>query len=140
MEDTKSAPENLRKSLQYDLFGRTMTYRFAMTGFLGALGFTDRAACSPDLGVVKGLLLRYFRWCATEKDIFNSDGTLNLGHSPTNMYLTENYNSSSSPYWCYLSFVSLALPESHPSGQLPKSPIPVLPFWRLQPWSILSTL
>ena len=30
--------------------------------------------------------------------MFNNDGTLNLGYSYANMYLTENYNSPGSPY------------------------------------------
>ncbi|KAK5806174.1 hypothetical protein VI817_000432 [Penicillium citrinum] len=96
-------------------FGRSLTYRFAMVGFWGALGFADVELPAPlTWGVVKGLLLRNFRWWATQKDIFNNDGTLNLGYSYANMYLTENYNSPGSPYWCCLSFIPLALPDTHP--------------------------
>ncbi|KAJ5599254.1 hypothetical protein N7450_000321 [Penicillium hetheringtonii] len=40
---------------------------------------------------------------------FNPDG-----YSYANMYLTENYNSPGSPYWCCLSFIPLALPDTHP--------------------------
>ncbi|KAL4750764.1 hypothetical protein BDW72DRAFT_108663 [Aspergillus terricola var. indicus] len=96
-------------------FGRSMTYRFAMVGFWGALAFADVTPPAPlTWGMVKGLLLRHFRWWATQEDIFNNDGTLNLGYSYANMYLTENYNSPGSPYWCCLSFVPLVLPDTHP--------------------------
>ncbi|KAK1138751.1 hypothetical protein N8T08_002016 [Aspergillus melleus] len=106
-------------------FGRSMTYRFAMAGFWGALGFADVELPAPlTWGVVKGLLLRHFRWWATQRDIFNSDGTLNLGYSYANMYLTENYNSPGSPYWCCLSFVPLVLPESHPFWTAQEEPYP----------------
>ncbi|GES60678.1 uncharacterized conserved protein UCP014753 [Aspergillus terreus] len=96
-------------------FGRSMTYRFAMVGFWGALAFADVEPPAPlTWGMVKGLVLRHFRWWSTQRDMFNNDGTLNLGYSYANMYLTENYNSPGSPYWCCLSFVPLALPDSHP--------------------------
>lgn len=106
-------------------FGRSLTYRFAMVGFWGALGFADVELPAPlTWGVVKGLLLRNFRWWATQEDIFNNDGTLNLGYSYANMYLTENYNSPGSPYWCCLSFIPLALPESHPFWASEEEPCP----------------
>ncbi|KAI9923670.1 hypothetical protein ASPWEDRAFT_50160 [Aspergillus wentii DTO 134E9] len=106
-------------------FGRSMTYRFAMVGFWGALAFADVELAAPlTWGVIKGLLLRHFRWWATQEDIFNSDGTLNLGYSYANMYLTENYNSPGSPYWCCLSFIPLLLPESHPFWATKEEPYP----------------
>lgn len=102
-----------------------MTYRFAMVGFWGALAFADVELPAPlTWGVVKGLLMRHLRWWTTQEDMFNTDGTLNLGFSYANMYLTENYNSPGSPYWCCLSFVPLALPESHPFWTAPEEPYP----------------
>ncbi|KAJ5084394.1 hypothetical protein NUU61_008973 [Penicillium alfredii] len=96
-----------------------------MVAFWGALGFADVELPAPlTWGVVKGILLRHFRWWATQADIFNSDGTLNLGYSYANMSLTENYNSPGSPYWCCLSFVPLALPETHPFWAAPEEPYP----------------
>lgn len=96
-----------------------------MVGFWGALAFADVELPAPlTWGVVKGLLLRNFRWWATQEDIFNSDGTLTLGYSYANMYLTENYNSPGSPYWCCLSFTPLALPESHPFWATEEEPYP----------------
>ncbi|PGH27536.1 hypothetical protein AJ80_00777 [Polytolypa hystricis UAMH7299] len=106
-------------------FGRSVTYRFAMAGFWGAVAFADVELPEPlTWGVVKGLLLRNFRWWATQEDIFNSDGTLNLGYSYPNMYLTENYNSPGSPYWCCLAFTPLAIPESHPFWAATEEPYP----------------
>ncbi|PGG96604.1 hypothetical protein AJ79_09522 [Helicocarpus griseus UAMH5409] len=106
-------------------FGRSVTYRFAMAGFWGAIAFADVELPAPlTWGVVKGLLLRHFRWWGKQEDIFNSDGTLNLGYAYHNMYLTENYNSPGSPYWCCLSFTPLALPESHPFWAAAEEPYP----------------
>lgn len=59
------------------------------------------------------MLLRHLRWWATKQDIFNSDGTLNVGFAYPNLYLTENYNSSQSVYWCLKSFLVLLMPQSH---------------------------
>lgn len=102
-----------------------MTYRFGMAGFWGALGFADVELPAPlSWGVVKGILLRHFRWWSTQEDMFNSDGTLNLGYSYANMYLTENYNSPGSPYWCCLSFIPLALAETHPFWTASEAPYP----------------
>lgn len=105
-----------------------MTYRFAMVGFWGALGFADVELPAPlTWGVVRGILMRHFRWWSTQKDIFNNDGTLSLGYTYANMYLTENYNSPGSPYWCCLSFIPLALPETHPFWSAQEEPYPYLP-------------
>lgn len=133
--ETRSSPKPplLYNTKQHSLpgsaipFGRSMTYRFAMAGFWGALAYAD-VDLPPQLtwGTVKGLLLRHFRWWATKKDIFNNDGTLNLGFCYANPYLTENYNSPGSPYWCCLSFLALALPESHPFWSSPEEEYPSL--------------
>ena len=96
-------------------FGRSMTYRFAMSGFWGAVAFADVELPAPlSWGVVKGLLLRNLRWWSKQPDIFQPNGMLNLGYCYPNTYLAENYNSPQSPYWCMLAFAPLALPESHP--------------------------
>lgn len=96
-----------------------------MVGFWGALGFAGVELPEPlTWGVVRGILLRHFRWWATQEDMFNNDGTLSLGYSYANMYLTENYNSPGSPYWCCLSFTPLALPDEHPFWSAPEEPYP----------------
>lgn len=97
-----------------------------MAGFWGALAFADVELPPPlTWGVVKGLLLRNFRWWALQPDIFNNDGTLTIGYTYPNMFLSENYNSPGSPYWCCLAFTPLALPESHPFWAAMEEPYPV---------------
>jgi hypothetical protein len=79
-----------------------------------------------DPGVIKGLLLRHLRWWAKQPDIFNTDGTHNIGYTYPNMYLSENYNSPQSVYWCLKSFIVLHLPDTHPFWAAPERPHPLL--------------
>jgi hypothetical protein len=106
-------------------FGRSLTYRFAMVAFWGALAFADVELPAPlSWGIVKGIWLRNLRWWTTQTDIFQSNGMLTLGYSYPNTYLAENYNSPQSPYWCMLAFAPLAVPESHPFWQAKEEPHP----------------
>ncbi|CAG8982866.1 hypothetical protein HYALB_00002882 [Hymenoscyphus albidus] len=79
-------------------FGRSLTYRFAFAAFWSAVVVAGVSLPPPldELGVVKGLLLRHLRWWAQQKDIFNTDGTLNIGYTYANMYMSEDYNSPQS--------------------------------------------
>ncbi|WYZ43871.1 hypothetical protein EsH8_VII_000307 [Colletotrichum jinshuiense] len=64
-------------------------------------------------GAVKGFLLRHLRWWAKHsEDIFHSDGTLNIGWLYPNMYLSEDYNSPQSPYWCLKTLIAVGLSEN----------------------------
>lgn len=65
------------------------------------------------LGVVKGMLLRHLRWWSKHYDIFNVDGTLNIGYAYPNMYMCEDYNSPQSPYWCMKTLIAISLSEEH---------------------------
>ncbi|KAF4534911.1 uncharacterized protein LTHEOB_2886 [Lasiodiplodia theobromae] len=106
-------------------FGRSLTYRFAMAGFWGAVAFSSTELPAPlSWGVVKGMLLRNLRWWAQQPDIFQPNGMLNIGYTYPNTYLAENYNSPGSPYWCMLSFAPLALPATHPFWASPEEPHP----------------
>ncbi|OMP86904.1 hypothetical protein BK809_0000579 [Diplodia seriata] len=106
-------------------FGRSLTYRFGMAAFWGAVAFSSTELPPPlSWGVVKGLLLRNLRWWATHPDIFQPDGTLNLGYAYANAHVTENYNSPGSPYWCMLAFAPLALPAEHPFWAAAEEPHP----------------
>ena len=62
-------------------FGRSLTYRFAFAGFWAAAAYAQIQLPAPldDPGVVKGLLLRHFRWWHNKYDMFNIDGTLTIG-------------------------------------------------------------
>jgi Uncharacterized protein conserved in bacteria (DUF2264) len=106
-------------------FGRSLTYRFAMAGFWGAVAFAEVELPDPlTWGVVKGIWLRNLRWWTTQKNIFQSNGMLTIGFSYPNFYLAENYNSPGSPYWCMLAFAPLSLPETHPFWAAKEEPHP----------------
>jgi len=86
-----------------------------MVSFWGALAYADVDLPAPlTWGMVKGIVLRHFRWWQTQHDMWSSSGTLTIGYSYPNMYMAENYNSPGSPYWACLAFICLAVPETHP--------------------------
>jgi hypothetical protein len=106
-------------------FGRSLTYRWAMVAFWGAVAFSDCELPAPlSWGVVKGIWLRNLRWWTTQKDIFQPNGMLSIGFSYPNTYLAENYNSPGSPYWCMLAFAPLAKPADHPFWSSKEEPHP----------------
>ena len=106
-------------------FGRSMTYRFAMSSFWGALAFADVELPAPlTWGVIKGIQLRNIRYWARQPGAYYPDGTLTIGFCYPNHNMTENYNSPGSPYWCCKSFVTLALPETHPFWAAEEEPYP----------------
>ncbi|KAL3484847.1 hypothetical protein BJX62DRAFT_48849 [Aspergillus germanicus] len=109
-------------------FGRSMTYRFAFAAFWSALACARIELPAPldNIGVAKGLLLRHLRWWSKRPDIFNADGTLSIGFAYPNMYLSENYNSPQSVYWCLKSFIVLMLPEEHEFWNAEELPHPTL--------------
>ncbi|KAJ3551324.1 hypothetical protein NM688_g4770 [Phlebia brevispora] len=106
-------------------FGRSLTYRFAMSSFWGAVAFADLDLPAPlTWGVVRGLQLRNIRWWAKQAGAYNADGTLTIGYVYPNQSMTENYNSPGSPYWCCKSFITLSLPLSHPFWASPEESYP----------------
>jgi hypothetical protein len=75
-----------------------MIYRFAVVSFWGALAYADVELPAPlTWGMVKGIVLRHFRWWQNQPDIWSSSGTLTIGYSYPNMYMAESYNSPGSP-------------------------------------------
>jgi hypothetical protein len=56
--------------------------------------------------------------------MFNVDGTLTIGFTYPNMYMSEDYNSPQSPYWAMKSFLALGLLESHPFWTAKEKPLP----------------
>ncbi|KAH8909036.1 hypothetical protein BR93DRAFT_957882 [Coniochaeta sp. PMI_546] len=126
-------------------FGRSVGYRFAMVSFWGALAYADVELPAPlTWGMVKGIVLRHFRWWQTQHDMWSSSGTLTIGYSYPNMYMAENYNSPGSPYWACLAFICLAVPESHPfwTSEEEALPLDLLPKVKAleQPGHIMSYL
>ncbi|KAH8668832.1 hypothetical protein BX600DRAFT_362027, partial [Xylariales sp. PMI_506] len=108
-------------------FGRSLTYRFAFAAFWSAVAFAG-VELKPPLdhpGIVKGLLLRHLRWWSKHTSIFNTDGTLNIGYAYPNMFMSEDYNSPQSVYWCLKSFVVLSLPEEHSFWACEEQPHPL---------------
>ncbi|KAF8982581.1 hypothetical protein BDQ17DRAFT_1394045 [Cyathus striatus] len=110
-------------------FGRSMTYRFAMSSFWSAFAFafTEYESEIPaplTWGVLKGLQLRNIRYWARQPGAYNPDGTLTIGYNYPNHAMTENYNSPGSPYWCCKSFLCLSLPETHLFWTAEEEPYP----------------
>jgi len=107
-------------------FGRSLTYRFATIAFWSAFAFADVEPPAPlTWGMIKGLLLRNFRWWSRQHHIFQPNGMLNIGYTYPNYYLAENYNSPGSPYWCMLAFAALAQPAEHPFWSSTEEPHPL---------------
>ncbi|KAI1846640.1 hypothetical protein JX266_007213 [Neoarthrinium moseri] len=97
-------------------FGRSLTYRFACAAFWSAFGLAEiePPISLGDVGVVKGLLLRHLRWWALQRHIFNTDGTLNIGYTYPNMFMSEDYNSPQSVYWCLKSLIAIGIQRKAP--------------------------
>jgi len=107
-------------------FGRSLTYRFAMGAFWSVVAYAEVELPAPlSQGVIKGFLLRHLRYWATKPAIFHADGTLNIGYAFPNMYLSEDYNSPQSVYWCLKSLVSVGLQPSHPFWACQELPHPL---------------
>ena len=71
-------------------FGRSLTYRFAMSSFWGAVAFADLELPAPlTWGVVRGLQLRNVRYWARQAGAYNTDGTLTIGYCYPNQAMTE---------------------------------------------------
>jgi len=70
-------------------FGRSVGYRFAMVSFWGALAYADVELPAPlTWGMVKGIVMRHLRWWQTQPDIWSPSGTLTIGYSYPNMYVS----------------------------------------------------
>ncbi|OZJ01643.1 hypothetical protein BZG36_05441 [Bifiguratus adelaidae] len=93
-------------------YGRSMTYRFAVAGFWGALAVANEEALP--WGVIKGLYLRNLRWWSTQPISRLDDGILTVGYAYPNQFLAEMYNSTGSPLWAMKAFTPLLLPPDHP--------------------------
>ncbi|KAM3073396.1 hypothetical protein ACMFMG_004704 [Clarireedia jacksonii] len=138
-EDPEKAAEFKKRAQDYALdfihyfdeegratpFGRSVGYRFAMSSFWPALAYADVELPTPlTWGIVKGLWMRNMRWWQTQDQIWGPTGTLTIGYSFPNMFMSENYNSPGSPYWACLSFIGLAVPENHPFWTSEEEPYP----------------
>lgn len=102
--------------------GRSLTYRFAMTSFWGALAWADVESSVP-WGEARGHTVRNLRWWA-DKPICEADGHLSVGYTYANRSLAESYNSPGSPYWAMKAFAGLAAPADHPYWSAPETEAP----------------
>jgi hypothetical protein len=99
-------------------FGRSLTYRFACSGFWAALAFAGAEALP--WGEIKGLCLRHLRWWSRQP-MANRDGVLPIGYAYPNLFMSESYNSAGSPYWAFKAFLPLALDQTHPFWTAPET-------------------
>ncbi|KAJ5103521.1 hypothetical protein N7532_004050 [Penicillium argentinense] len=118
-------------------FGRSLTYRFSCGAFFAALAVShipDMPQPLSTSGQIKGFLLRHLRWWANHSaDIFYRDGTLSIGWLYPNMYMSEDYNSSQSPYWSLKTLIAIALFENNEFWTVEEEPYPSLFNPRLVP-------
>ena len=104
-------------------YGRSLTYRFAMSAFWSALAYSGVEALP--WGVIKGIILRNIRWWM-KQPVFDSDGLLTIGYRYPNLKMAEFYNAPGSPAWAMKAFLILALPAAHPFWTAKEEPLPSL--------------
>ncbi|GIO85458.1 hypothetical protein J25TS5_23900 [Paenibacillus faecis] len=105
-------------------YGRSLTYRFSHAAFWGAMAYAEMEELP--YGVLKGLVLRHFRWWFRQP-MLDAEGLLTVGYAYPNLVMAENYNSPGSPYWALKAFLPLALPDDHPFWQAEEMPLPAGP-------------
>ncbi|KAK9472187.1 uncharacterized protein V1510DRAFT_395554 [Dipodascopsis tothii] len=109
-------------------FGRSLTYRFAQGAFWSAMAYAglegaERTAAGPvvSTAVIKRTVLNHLRFWA-KQPFLNGDGTFSVGYAYPNLLMSEQYNSSNSPYWAFKTMLLLALPENSAFWQCPEAP------------------
>lgn len=90
-------------------FGRSLTYRFAVSAFWGALALHGLG----DPAELRERACANLRWWA-RKPVCDSGGRLTIGFAYPNLNLAENYISPGSPFFAFHAFLPLVLPEDHP--------------------------
>ncbi len=102
-------------------FGRSITYRFAVTAPFGLgaeldclpfPGGTARNICTENLN--------YF----LQGDCLDENGLLTIGWLGEMSGISEKYSCGASPYWAAKAFFPLTLPEEHPFWQSELKPYP----------------
>lgn len=105
------------------LFGRSLTYRFAVSAFFSALVYANVEAL--DWGVVRGIIGRNMRWWIGQP-IFDNGGVMTLGCGYTNLCMCEEYNAQASQFWALKTFLLLAADSEHPFWKAEEKPLPTL--------------
>ncbi len=104
-------------------FGRSLTYRFAEVAFWSACIYAEVNTFS--IGVVKGIITRNLEYWLNQP-IFDNAGILSVGYTYPNLLISENYNSTGSPYWALKTFVFLALDDENEFWKCCIEPLPNL--------------
>jgi hypothetical protein len=92
-------------------FGRSVGYRFAMVSFWGALAYAGVELPAPlTWGMVKGIVLRHLRWWQTQGEMWTPSGTLSIGYSYPNMYVSSHEQLTFEKY-------TPAPTNKHPDGR-----------------------
>jgi hypothetical protein len=112
------------------MIGRSLTYRFAMSAYWGALAVNNLEPLP--LKQIKHLWLQQIKsWKG--KSIFSPDGVLTRGFFYQNLQVCEPYNSPTSAYWAMKAFLPLMLDDSadfwavEPEHVTYESPIKAMP-------------
>jgi hypothetical protein len=100
-------------------YGRSMTYRFAMTSAWAALAVAGVEALPWP--TTRGLWARHIRWWLGQP-MTDEHGRLTVGFRTANPLLAEQYNSPNSPYWAMKALLPLSLPAEHPFWMAPEQP------------------
>ncbi|ABN65552.2 hypothetical conserved protein of unknown function [Scheffersomyces stipitis CBS 6054] len=106
-------------------YGRSMTYRYAIVAFWGALAFAIEEDEEPVIpwGVLKGVYLRNFRWWSKKPISRFRTNILSVGYAYPNQFMSESYNSPQSPYWAFKAYIALMLPANHPFWTAKEEPL-----------------
>jgi hypothetical protein len=76
-------------------FGRSLIYRFAAVAYWSAMAAADvELPAGLTWGMVKGIVLRNLRYWQTQPKIWSSSGTLTIGYSYPNLYVSHAYLDS----------------------------------------------
>lgn len=100
-------------------FGRSLTYRFAQSGFWAVSIFAGLDLEQVTLSEAK-YLLRHNMHYWFEQPIFTTDNLLSIGYAYPNLVMAEGYNAPGSPYWAMKNFIVLALPDDAEFWSVPE--------------------
>lgn len=83
-------------------YGRSLVYRFGVCASISAAIYAEiRTEYEDSIVIYKNV-----KWWL-DKDIFDTNGFLNLGYTYRNHKILEDYSSYGSPYWAFKAFVGL---------------------------------
>jgi hypothetical protein len=98
----------------YPVFGRSATYRVGAFQPLAKLSLMDKLPETITQSQVRSALTAVMKRMFGNKDIFTSDGWLQLGFAGHQPSIADYYSNSGSMYLTSVGFLSLGLPATHP--------------------------